>query len=163
MPPDDPTDRNTRLVGLARELVNGACPLPDVVTGGQPTAELLARAAAAGARTVLDLRGEDERRDFDEGEEVRRRGMEYVNIPVAYDALGTEEFDRFRALMQDAERRPVLVHCASANRVGALLLPYLVLDEGRDREEAFELACAVGLRHPGIAEAAFRYLDERGT
>lgn len=163
MSPDEPPDRHDLLRRVAADLPNGACPLPDVVTGGQPTARLLESAAAAGARTVVDLRRPDEPRDFDEAAEVRRRGMEYVNIPVAYDALGTAEFDRFRALMQDAACRPVLVHCASANRVGALLLPWLVLDEGRDREEAFELACAVGLRHPGIAEAAFRYLDEHGA
>ena len=149
------------LSALARELVNGAVPLPNVVTGGQPGLDALRRLAAAGCRTVIDLRRADEPRDFDEPAEVARLAMTYVNIPVAYDGLGAPEFDRLREALAAAGEAPVLLHCASANRVGALLLPYLVLDVGREREDAFDVACAVGLRHPGLAEAAFQYIDDR--
>ena len=65
--------------------------------------------------------------------------MEYVSLPVGHEDVEEATFDRFRALMADRERRPVLVHCSSANRVGALLIPYLVLDEGKGAEEALDI------------------------
>jgi protein tyrosine phosphatase (PTP) superfamily phosphohydrolase (DUF442 family) len=68
-----------------------------------------------------------------------------------------ETFERFRGLMQEPERRPMLVHCSSANRVGALLIPYLILDRGKMPEEAVELASRVGLRSYELKRAAIRY------
>ena len=149
------------LAALARDLINGAMPLPNILTSGQPTAAALQRLAAGGCRIVVDLRHADEPREFDEPAEVARLDMTYVSIPVSYDGLGAAEFDQLREVLSTAANGPVLVHCASANRVGALLFPYLVLDEGQERDEAFDLACAIGLRHPGIAEAAHQYIDER--
>ena len=157
--PDGPPDRQEALRALARELPNGAVPVPNVITSGQPSAAALERLNGAGCRTVVDLRGPDEPRGFDEPAVVARLDMTYVSIPVSYNGLGAPEFDRLREVLRSAGDASLLLHCASANRVGALLLPYLVLDAGQERETAFELACAVGLRHPGLAEAAFRYLD----
>ena len=125
--------------------------------------EHLTHAAQAGCRTVLDLRTPDEPRGYDEARAAQAADLEYVNVPVTYDGLGAAEFDRVRELLRHAPDQPVLVHCASANRVGAVLLPWLVLDQGHARDAAFDLACAVGLRHPGLVDAAFQYLDERSS
>ena len=56
--------------------------------------------------------------------------------------------------------RPAVVHCASANRVGALLLPHLVLDEGRTEADAIATARAIGLRSQELLEAALTYLHD---
>ncbi len=56
---------------------------------------------------------------------------------------------------------PVLVHCARANRVGALLLPYLVLDEHRSPDEALRIAHDVGLRSDELAKTALDYIRDR--
>jgi len=85
--------------------------------------------------------------------------MEYVNIPVGHEDIHDKTFDRFRELMRDGGCRPMLVHCSSANRVGALLIPYLVLDEGKSTEEAREIAAQVGLRSTSLERAAFRYVS----
>jgi hypothetical protein len=45
--------------------------------------------------------------------------------------------------------------------VGALLVPYLVLDEGKSTEEAEEIATGVGLKSDELKEAALEYVDER--
>ena len=69
---------------------------------------------------MVDLRTPGETPRPDEwGKVVRRAGMEYVNIPVAHKNIDDETFDRFRKLIRDGGRRPVLAHCSSANRVGA--------------------------------------------
>ena len=110
-----------------REIVPGVDnvgqPLEDLATAGQPEEEHLTRLAEVGYKTVIDLRTSEEDPGFDEPGVVRRTGMEYVNIPVGHESIEDETFERFRGLMKDPERRPVLVHCSSANRVGALLIP----------------------------------------
>jgi uncharacterized protein (TIGR01244 family) len=128
-----------------------------VATAGQPEVGHFERLAQVGYRTVIDLREPDEDRGLDEPEAIRQAGMQYANIPVGHDDVSDETFDRFRELMNDQERRPVLVHCSSANRVGALLIPYLVLDEGKSQDEALEIASRVGLRSDELRRAALGY------
>jgi len=135
-------------------------PLEYLATAGQPEEEHLKRLAKAGYKTVVDLRtpGETPRPDV-WGMVVRRTGMEYVNIPVGHKNIDDETFDRFRELMRDGGRRPLLVHCSSANRVGALLIPYLILDEGWTPEKVREISTGVGLRSNRLERAAFRYVS----
>lgn len=143
---------------LTPDLDNAGEPLEGVVTAGQSTQEHFERLAEAGYRTVIDLRESEEQRGLDEPEVVQQAGMEYVSIPVGHDDIDDENFDQFRELMADQERRPVLVHCSSANRVGAVLIPYLLLDEDKSPEEAREIAARVGLRRRKLEKAAFRYV-----
>lgn len=146
---------------IAPGVDNVGQPLEDLATAGQPEEEHLMRLAEAGYKTVIDLRTPEEDPGFDEPGVVRRMGMEYVNIPVGHGMIEDETFELFRDLMKDPERRPVLVHCSSANRVGALLIPYLVLDEGKSTEEAEEVATKVGLQTDELKRAAFSYANER--
>src|SRR5215216_5248700 len=140
---------------------NPGQPLEDVATAGQPDEEQFKRLAEAGYKTVLDLRTSEEDPGFDESGVVQQAGMEYVNIPVGHETIEEETFEWVRELMNDPERKPVLVHCSSANRVGALLLPYLVLDEGKSPEEAEEIASRVGLRSDELTHAALEYVNEK--
>jgi protein tyrosine phosphatase (PTP) superfamily phosphohydrolase (DUF442 family) len=119
----------------------------------------LKRLAEAGYKTVVDLRTSEEPPRPDEwGMVVRRAGMEYVNIPVGHEGIHDKTFDRFRELMRDGGRRPLLMHCSSANRVGALLIPYPILDEGMTQEKASAIAAEVGLRSNRLKRAALRYV-----
>ena len=148
---------------IAPGLEDPGQPLKYVATAGQPEEEHLRRLAEAGYKTVVDLRTSEEDRGFDEPEVVRQAGMEYVNIPVGHETIEDETFEQFRQLMKDPEHRPVLVHCSSANRVGALLIPYLVLDEGKSAGEAEEMASEVGLRSDELRQAALRYAAHRSA
>lgn len=151
------------LPDVTAQLPNGHCPLPDVATGGQPAPGRFVELARAGCRLVIDLRNPDEPRGFDERSAAAQHGMQYVNLPVGYEGISHEVFDRFRDLLRDPEHRPALVHCTTANRVGAMLIPYLVLDEGHDPDAAVDLASRVGLRSPVLARAAFDYLERRSA
>lgn len=150
-----------RIDQVAPGMANAGQPLEGVATAGQPDREQLLRLSAAGYKTVIDLCTPGELRGFDEPEVVRRAGMEYGNIPVGHEGVEEETFDRFRRILADPERRPALVHCSSANRVGALLISYLVLDEGRTPEDAVEMAYEVGLRSEELKQAALRYAAQR--
>lgn len=146
---------------IAPKMANAGQPLADVATAGQPEREDLEHLAEAGYKTVIDLRAPEEPRGLDEPAVVRRAGMEYVNIPVGHEDVDDETFERFREVMIDPERRPALVHCASANRVGALLIPYLILDEGKPPEDAVRMTSEIGLRSAELKQAALRYATRR--
>lgn len=146
---------------IAPGLKNAGQPLPDVATAGQPEEEHLRNMAEACYRMVVDLRTPQEPRGLDEPQAVREAGMEYVNIPVSPDTLDDATFDRFRETMADPTGRPVLVHCSSANRVGALLLPYMILEEGKSPEEATELASRINLQSDELKQKALEYVRSR--
>ena len=147
---------------IARAIPNGGQPLPDVTTGGQPTAEQLAQLKAAGVQVVVDLRDPMERRPFDEPEVARELGLDYINVPVGPGATSDEQLRRVREALQNAPERPVFVHCASANRVGGALLPHLILDQGLSEEEATERAMQVGLRSAEYLEWGLDYARRGG-
>lgn len=151
------------LADAAAALPNGGSPLPDIASSGQPRADQFQLLADAGYRTVIDLRPPAESRGFDEAAAARAAGLAYENIPVTAQTLGDAEFDSLRALLKNPEARPAVVHCASANRVGALLIPYLMLDEGRTSSEATEIAVRAGLRSQELLTAALRYAKARGA
>lgn len=148
-------------LSLPASLPNGHMPMEGIVTAGQPAANQFAALAASGVSTVIDLRAPGEPRGFDEPAAARAAGVEYHNIPVVAGSLTASEFDQVRELLRAPDRRPVLLHCVSANRVGAVLLPYLVLDELRSPDEALRIAHDVGLRSDDLAKTAFDYIRDR--
>jgi uncharacterized protein (TIGR01244 family) len=126
---------------------NARAPLAGVLAGGQPTAEQLRKAAAADYRTVIDIRlpGEDGALDG-EAALVESLGMRYVHIPVAGgDDLTLENVTRLDAELDRDGAGPILFHCASGNRVGALLALRAAWLEGVEPEEALALGKEAGL------------------
>jgi uncharacterized protein (TIGR01244 family) len=133
-----------------------------VFLAGQPSAADLELAAGQGIETVLDLRGADEGRGFDEPARVREVGMEYVNVPFkSPESLTDEVFDRTRAVLNDSAQHPVLLHCASANRVGAVWLAHRVVDGGLTWDAALAEAKAVGLKSAELEAQARAYVERQ--
>lgn len=135
-------------------------PEPGLIAAGQPTPEQLKEAAQAGYKTVLDLRPPAEARGFDEAQVARDAGLEYVNIPVTADTLDAATLGRFFAEFDKAER-PVLVHCASSNRVGALYYAYLVQEKGMAKEEALAKARKAGLTSAELEAKIVSLVDQQ--
>jgi protein tyrosine phosphatase (PTP) superfamily phosphohydrolase (DUF442 family) len=67
-------------------------------------------------------------------------------------------FDATRKLLVEAER-PILVHCASANRTGAIWLVFRVLDTGLEYDAALAEAKQSGLRSAAFEAKAKGYID----
>lgn len=138
--------------------VANACQLlPNVITGGQPTAEQIEALKNAGGGIVLDLRDPMEPRPVDESTLVRRLGMEYVNIPVRAGALDDVTLERILGVLRSAGDRTVFVHCGSGNRVAGALLPHLILDQGMEEQDAIDQAMRVGLRSAEMMEWGLDY------
>jgi uncharacterized protein (TIGR01244 family) len=90
------------------------------VSMGQPDKAVLEAVSDAGFVAVVDLRTAAEDRGFDEPAAVEALGMEYHSLEIA-GAKGVtfdnaRELDRILAGIDG----PVLLHCQSGNRVGAL-------------------------------------------
>lgn len=136
-------------------------PAAGLVTGGQPTADDWASFAASGVRSVVNLRPDAETPGRDESDEVAAAGMEYRQIPIAGGADIT--FDNAKKLRSALEALPssVLVHCASGNRVGALLALDAVQSQGMTAEQALALGRAAGLT--GAAGRVREVLDSAAT
>ncbi|MFZ5656473.1 MAG: beta-lactamase hydrolase domain-containing protein [Pseudomonadota bacterium] len=125
---------------------NAVSPEAGVVSAGRLGPGNVAGVRDAGIRQVIDLTPDAETPDFDEATAVREAGMAYANLPLAgAKDLTPENVRRFDALLRDAER-PVLVHCASGNRVGAMAALRAAWIEGRPAEEAIEVGRAWGLK-----------------
>ena len=115
-----------------------------ITSAGQPDEAALEVFADAGYATVIDMRGEGENRGFDEAAVVEELGLHYVTLPIdGKDAVSFENARKLDELLQKYPG-PVLVHCGSGNRVGALLALRASL-AGKDDESALELGRAGGL------------------
>ncbi len=126
-------------------LPNPRQPLAGVLSGGQPSAEQLQAASAAGFKTVINLRVPGERGTRGEPERVAALGMTYVSIPVeGADGLTEDNARRLDDALREAER-PILLHCGSGNRIGALFALMAFHLEGKSAEEALEIGREAGL------------------
>jgi len=130
-----------------------------VATAGQPTDAAFAKLAANGYRAVLNLRTGSEGVDLKhEQEAVEKTGMRYVSIPIASSAPKPEQVDEFIKALKDKDNQPILIHCGSANRVGAFFMIYRVIEQGWAEEKALEEATKVGLTSPVLKKFAHEYI-----
>ena len=133
------------MTDYTQDLANARRPHSDIVTAGQPSADQLAAAADQGVKTVVNLRPVGEFDEFDEAAHVRDLGMRYVHIPVA----GPDDINDANARTLDealgADGVPAMVHCASSNRVGALMAYRARHIQDKSADQAMEIGQASGL------------------
>jgi uncharacterized protein (TIGR01244 family) len=130
-------------------------PAPDLITGGQPTADDFKTLAAAGLKHVINLRPTVEDPGFDEAALAAKLGMRYTLIPIAGAGDLTEDnAKKLDAAMAATPGQPTLVHCASSNRVGGLLAVRAARCQGKSNEDALAFGRAGGLTkmEPQVAQ-----------
>ena len=111
-------------------------PVDGLTSAGQPDEAALVVFAQSGYGAVIDMRTPGENRGFDEPAAVERLGMEYVAFPIDGDDITFEKARELDTLLSTYDE-PVLLHCASGNRVGALLALREFLDSG-DYDKALQ-------------------------
>ena len=126
---------------------------PDLATAGQPSPAALGRLSEMGFRTVVNLRTDAEGAAA-EGPVVEGQGLRYVSIPVTVDRFSLADALAVQKVLDDPQAAPVLLHCASSNRVGAV---WAVLEarKGKSVEDALAAGREAGLHSP-VMEAAVR-------
>ena len=117
----DSSSMTTMKVDLNEVIESGTvAPVDGISAAGQPNEAALAVFAKEGYTTVIDLRTEGEDRGMDEAAVVAGLGMEYVVLPISRDGITFESAKTLDEFIEAADG-PVLLHCGSSNRVGALL------------------------------------------
>lgn len=140
-----------------RGVANANQALPHVLTAGQPTPDHFRALRDAGVKVVLDIRDPMEPRGFDEPALLGELGLEYINIIVSDGNLNEGTAGRILKAMRENGDDPILVHCASGNRVGGALIPYLMIDHGFNEDEATMAAMRMGLRGAHLLEWGLAY------
>lgn len=131
-----------------------------LIFAGQFTKDEIKLIQDAKVTRVITLRTDGEI-DWDEEAAIKEAGMTFIKIPFRTpEALTDEVFDKIRELLRD-KSKTTLFHCGSANRVGGTWLPYRVLDEGVDLEQALREAKEIGLKTPFIKEKALAYIKRK--
>lgn len=112
-------------------------PLEDgVATANAITLPAIPKLAAAGFKTIVDLRTRGERGVTEEAAAAARTGMHYVNVPVSLATLSVTDVREVAAVLDRPEDHPVLIHCSSGNRVGAVIELYREKIHGVDHDTA---------------------------
>jgi uncharacterized protein (TIGR01244 family) len=129
---------------------------PGVVTAGQPSPEALGKLKEMGFRTVVNLRTEQEGAS-QERPLVEAQGLRYVSVPVTPATFSIADVEAVEKVLASAAGRPVLIHCASSNRVGAVWA-VIQARKGKSREQAEAAGVEAGMR-PGMLDSVRRLLD----
>ncbi len=126
----------------------------------------IAEIGRRGYQTLIDLRtdGEPAAGGLSPAE-VRQHatalGLAYRQIPVSVPALNDATVETVRRTLWEA-KGPILLHCVSGRRAGALALMHLSCEEGASVEQCFAKAQVIGLDWdslPGLREFCLGYIN----
>jgi uncharacterized protein (TIGR01244 family) len=119
-------------------------PVEGVLVGGQPTEEQFRALARLGYGTVVNLRAPGEPGNTDP-QLMESLGMDYITLPISGpDSLSEENARELAAILGTADS-PVVVHCASGNRVGALFALKAFYADGESPEASLALGRRAGM------------------
>ena len=127
------------------DILNLKAQSENVLTSGQPSQTDFAKLKQLGVQNVINLRGDNET-NWSEQELVTELGMNYYHIPVQSKAdITIENATKLQALLNKQQQQTTLLHCASSNRVGALVALYNAVTLKKPIDEAVEIGKQWGL------------------
>lgn len=117
---------------------------PYIGTGGNLDPTGIPMLKEMGFKTIIDF-NTDEQGAAAQGPMVAQAGMAFKHISVSTDAPTNEQVAEFAKIVEDPTNYPILMHCESANRVGAMWALYRA-SKGVPNEVAVEEGRALGLK-----------------
>ena len=115
-----------------------------IATSGQPAAADFKSIAAQDYTTVINLALPSSDHALpDQGAIVTGLGMNYVHIPVRWEAPQTDQFRRFAGLLRQLEGEKVWVHCALNMRVSCFMYLYRRYELGWPEADARKHMAAI--------------------
>ena len=108
-----------------------------IATAGQPTVSQYPAIANAGYQTVINLALKESPNALpDEDAIATNLGLEYIHIPVLWEAPTLDNFQEFANVMNAHEDKKIFVHCAANMRVSAFMYLYRQMFDRVDEETA---------------------------
>lgn len=134
----------------------------NLTTAGQPSEEQFRALAEAGFQRVIFLAFNDHKNALKNEDRVARSaGMEFVHIPVVWDAPTTVDFNTFAAVMRATDK--TLVHCEVNFRASVFGFLYQVIYLGTPVEEAWALLTSIWIPNETWETFIVSVLAERGV
>jgi uncharacterized protein (TIGR01244 family) len=129
-----------------------------VACAGATPVQALPEIRKNGFASVINFRTPQETgANIDEAKAVAAQvGLKYIHLP--FQAPTADIAAAFLQAVADPANQPVYIHCASANRVGAMWFIKRVKLDGWDPERAMKEAEAIGLRAPNLKQFALDYV-----
>lgn len=155
-------DMNARLENASIGSIPNLHRCGDILLAGQPSEQDLKLLAQSGYKTVITLRAAGEVA-WNEKQVAEAAGMTYLSLPISSpDDITDELLQKISdELKKSSAQNKVLLHCASANRVGAVWTVHRVLNGRLASEEALQEAKVVGLRSPAMEKVIVDYLQRK--
>lgn len=108
-----------------------------IASSGQPEEMQFKDIAQAGYKVVINLAMPNSENAIpEEGYIVTARKMQYIHIPVPFEAPTSEHLKDFISVMEAFKNKKVWVHCVVNYRVSAFLYLYMRLVNNATIEEA---------------------------
>ena len=109
--------------------------------GGQPTEEGFRQLKQMRVKTIIDLRGADEKAKTEENW-AQNAGREFINLPLN-NLFGPKDaqIEKILAAINKPENQPVFVHCQrGADRTGTVIAVYRITHDNYTAKAAFDEA-----------------------
>ena len=132
-----------------------------LAAAGTPSAKAVLELKALGFKTVIDLRAEEEG-TAEEKAAILGQGLRYVSVPVTPATFSLDDARAVARLLDDPAAGPVLLHCASSNRVGGVYGVVQAL-KGKSLAEAEAAGRQAGLKSDAMVQAMRRVAAEAGA
>lgn len=146
------------------ELVNYREYSPTFASAGQPSEEQLAAIRDAGFKRIIYLAYSDQPKSLpNEDRLVKNLGLEYVHIPVEWNAPTKSDFYLFAAAMRTAPEKKTLLHCQVNYRASAFSFLYRVIDENVPVAEAKADMNTVWTPNQTWRDLIFEVLEDNGV
>ena len=117
---------------------------PSLTASGQPTAEALELAARSGYSRVIFLAFTNHQNALEQEDViVKALDMEFIHIPVQWEAPSLADFDAFAAAMKVPTQQRTLLHCEVNFRASVFGFLYQVIYEAVPIDEAIALMHAI--------------------
>lgn len=129
---------------VSPDIVNYTRAAPYVGTAGKLTGDGVEEAKRLGFKLIIDLRRPEEDGVAEEQAKAAELGLAYLNLPLAADETAWDQVRAVETALADAANYPVLLHCGSANRAGAVWALYRY-KQGVSAVTALEEGLATGL------------------
>ncbi len=129
----------------------------------EPDKADFARITEEGFRSIVAMQtaGEDQKLKPDEERRLAEEaGLTFYHQGISKQDLSDQEVDRFRAELAKLPK-PVLLHCTSGKRSGAMTMMHLASEQGMTGEQVIDKAEAMGFEcdTPELEEFVKSYVD----
>ncbi len=115
----------------SKDLPNLGCVNENLYRGAQPTEKGIGELAQRGVKTIVYLRGDDEKATIEETW-AHNAGIKFINVPLSnWFAPKDSQIKRILSLLNAPDNQPIFVHCQrGADRTGTVIAVYRIAHDG---------------------------------